>query len=262
MTTDCIAAMTQQCENNNNNTNLTPTPPFLRAPADVPADSPEEYRDSLGNFKSMPVPRPMGSLTRRSPPLVVIVGVAGCGKSRLASALMGRSKKYRAVFRVGTKTVAPKLVVGDRVSVLDTPGLPDPYPRSSDTYYDDTVTKLRGVGYANAVLILLNQERVTPTLIKNYGILYRAFNRLPCAKMFVLRRDSSFMAQSMADQAVHEAESRKAVDSILEATNLRRWDTQQFFMWTNGSGEEQDKQVDYIRDQVSEFFSVFLLEEP
>ena len=70
------------------------------------------------------------------------------------------------------------------------------------------------------------------------------------------------MAQSMADQAVHEAESRKAVDSILEATNLRRWDTQQFFMWTNGSGEEQDKQVDYIRDQVSEFFSVFLLEEP
>lgn len=156
----------------------------------------------------MPVPRPMGSLTRRSPPLVVVVGVAGCGKSRLASALMGRSKKYRAVFGVGTKTVAPKLVVGDAVSVLDTPGLPDPYPRSSDTYYDDTVMKLRGVGYANAVLIVLNQERVTPTLIKNYGILYRAFTRLPCAKMFVLRRDSSFLAQSMADQVQRELRIR------------------------------------------------------
>ncbi|CAM9618984.1 unnamed protein product, partial [Laminaria digitata] len=48
----------------------------------------------------------------------------------------------------------------------------------------------------------------------------------------------------------HEADSRKAVDSILEATELKRWKTQQFFMWTNGSGEEQDQQVEFIRNQV------------
>jgi len=37
--------------------------------------------------------------------------VAGCGKSRLASALMGRGREHehRAVFGVGQKTVEPKV---------------------------------------------------------------------------------------------------------------------------------------------------------
>lgn len=222
------------------------------------ADIPEEYRDSQGNFKMMPVPRHLGSLTRRRPPLAVVVGVAGCGKSRLSSALLGTKENYRAILGVGSKTVSPKLIVGERLSVLDTPGLPDPFPGSSDTYYNDTVMKLRAVGYANAILFVVNQERVTPTLIKNYGILFRVFNKLPCVKLFVLRRDSSFVAQSMADQAIHEEDSRQIVNGILEATDLKRWKTKQFFMWTKGSGEEQDKQIKYIREEVSYYFFYFL----
>ncbi|CAM9654247.1 unnamed protein product [Pylaiella littoralis] len=215
-------------------------------------DIPEEYRDAQGNFKMMPVPRHLGSLTRRRPPLVAVMGVAGCGKSRLASALMGRGKEKenRAVFRVGEKTVTPKVVVGEELAVLDAPGLPDPQPRISDTYYNDTVTKLRSAGYANAILFVVNQERVTPTLIKNYGLLYRAFNRLDCVKMFVLRRETSFLLLNKADQDAHERESRQTVNEILAAANLRTWNTQQFFMLTAGSGEEQDKQVKYMREQV------------
>lgn len=40
------------------------------------SDIPEEYRDAQGNFKMMPVPRHLGSLTRRRPPLVAVVGVS------------------------------------------------------------------------------------------------------------------------------------------------------------------------------------------
>ena len=40
------------------------------------SDIPEEYRDAQGNFKMMPVPRHLGSLTRRKPPLVAVVGVS------------------------------------------------------------------------------------------------------------------------------------------------------------------------------------------
>ena len=200
----------------------------------------------------MPVPRHLGSLTRRRPPLALIVGLSGAGKSRLAAALMGKSKKesYRVVFRVGKKTTVPHMVAGEKLAVLDTPGLPDPYPQSSDEYYNATVSKLRQVGYANAVLFVLNQDKVTPTFIKNYGILYRALHKLPCVKMFVCRRKHSFVFQNVADQAVEEAETRKMVNDILAAANLKKWKTQQFFMLTNGSGEEQDKQLKYIREEV------------
>ncbi|CAN0500872.1 unnamed protein product, partial [Ectocarpus sp. 12 AP-2014] len=219
---------------------------------DGTADIPQEYRDEDGNFKRMPVPRHLGSLTRRRPPLVAVFGVAGCGKSRLASALMGRQreKEYRATFGVGSKTIEPKLVMGEELSVLDTPGLPDPQPRNSDTYYNDTVTKLRSVGYANAILFVVSQERVTPTLIKNYGLLYRALNRLDCVKMFVLRRETSYLLLNKADQEAHESESRRTVNQILDATNLKNFSKMQFFMLTNGSGEEQDKQVKNMREQV------------
>lgn len=199
----------------------------------------------------MPVPRHLGSLTRRRPPLAVIVGVSGAGKSRLAAALMGKEKNYRAEFRVGRKTTIPKVVFGEKVAMLDTPGLPDPIPGSSAEYYDATVEKLRHVGYVNAVIFVLNQERVTPTLIKNYGILYSSLNRLPCDKLFVCRREHSFVFRNIADQEVEEQETRQVVNSILEAANLKSWTTKRFFMWTNGSGEEQDKQVKYIREQVS-----------
>ncbi|CAN0314316.1 unnamed protein product, partial [Hapterophycus canaliculatus] len=50
----------------------------------------------------------------------------------------GKERKCRAEFGVGRKTVEPK-------------------PRNSDTYYNDTVAKLRSVGYANAILFLVNQ---------------------------------------------------------------------------------------------------------
>eukprot|EP00903_Cladosiphon_okamuranus_P017917 g16488.t1 len=215
-------------------------------------DIPAEYRDADGNFKRMPVPRQLGSLTRRRPPLVAVVGMAGCGKSRLASALVnrGNQREYRTVFGVGQKTVTPKVVIGEELSVLDCPGLPDPLPRVSDTYYNDTVLKLRSVGYANAVLFVVCQARVTPTLIKNYGLLYRAFNRLDCLKIFAIRIETSFVLLNRADQEVIERRARKTVNQILAATNLKEWDNQQFFMLTAGSGEEQDKQVKYIKEQV------------
>ncbi|CBJ31369.1 expressed unknown protein [Ectocarpus siliculosus] len=142
-----------------------------------------------------------------------------------------REKEYRATFGVGSKTVEPK-------------------PRNSDTYYNDTVTKLRSVGYANAILFVVTQERVTPTLIKNYGLLYRALNRLDCVKMFVLRRETSYLLLNKSDQEAHESESRRTVNQILDATNLKNFSKMQFFMLTNGSGEEQDKQVKYMREQV------------
>lgn len=53
-------------------------------------------------------------------------------------------------------------------------------------------------------------------------------------------------------QEAHEAESRRTVNQILDATNLKNFSKMQFFMLTNGSGEEQDKQVKYMREQVSE----------
>ncbi|CAN0021366.1 unnamed protein product [Ectocarpus sp. 6 AP-2014] len=143
-----------------------------------------------------------------------------------------REKENRVTFGVGSKTVEPK-------------------PRNSDTYYNDTVTKLRSVGYANAILFVVSQqERVTPTLIKNYGLLYRALNRLDCVKMFVLRRDTSYLLLNKSDQEAHESESRRTVNQILDATNLKNFSQMQFFMLTNGSGEEQDKQVKNMREQV------------
>lgn len=51
-------------------------------------------------------------------------------------------------------------------------------------------------------------------------------------------------------QEDHENESRRTVNQILDAANLKAWNTQQFFMLTAGSGEEQDKQVKYMREQV------------
>lgn len=54
-----------------------------------------------------------------------------------------------------------KVVVGEDLSVLDAPGLPDPHPRNSDTYYNDTVQKLRSVGYANAILFVVVQVSLT-----------------------------------------------------------------------------------------------------
>lgn len=94
------------------------------------------------------------------------------------------------------------------------------------------------------------QERVTPTLIKNYGLLYRAFNRLDVVKMFVMRIETSFILLNRSDQAVIEKEARRTVNHILAATNLKNWHNQQFFMLTAGSGEEQDKQVKYMRELV------------
>ncbi|CAN0438266.1 unnamed protein product, partial [Ectocarpus fasciculatus] len=51
-------------------------------------------------------------------------------------------------------------------------------------------------------------------------------------------------------QEAHESESRRTVNQILDATNLKNFSKMQFFMLTNGSGEEQDKQVKYMREQV------------
>lgn len=58
-----------------------------------------------------------------------------------------------------------KVVIGEELSVLDCPGLPDPLPRVSDTYYNDTVSKLRSVGYANAVVFVVNQVMVMVTVV-------------------------------------------------------------------------------------------------
>lgn len=183
------------------------------------------------------------------PPLALIVGVAGAGKSTLGSAILGK-REFRVVFKVGVKTTSPRIVVGEKMAVLDTPGLPDPYPASSESYYDETVQKLRSVGYVNALIFIINQERVTSTLIKNYGILYRAFNKLACVKMFVLRRESSFVLLNLSEQDRIAAEGKETVNRIMEASRLKKWRARQFFILTNGRGDEQDKQVSQIREQV------------
>ncbi|CAM9895919.1 unnamed protein product [Scytosiphon promiscuus] len=68
--------------------------------------------------------------------------------------------------------------------------------------------------------------------------------------MFVLRRETSFLLLNKADQEAHERESRRTVNQILQAANLKKWGTKQFFMLTAGSGEEQDKQIKAMREQV------------
>lgn len=73
------------------------------------------------------------------------------GFTRLVCTPTERTRPLRTV--IGTR----KVVVGEEVTVLDCPGLPDPLPRVSDTYYNDTVSKLRSVGYANAILFVVNQ---------------------------------------------------------------------------------------------------------
>lgn len=142
-------------------------------------------------------------------------------------------------------------MVGSDVAVLDAPGLPDPYPSSSDTYYDETVQKLRSVGYAHALIFVVNSERVTPTLIRNYGILYRAFNKLACVKIFVLRRESSFLSLNMSDQDRIAEEGKETVNRIMEASHLKKWRARQFFILTNGRGDEQDAQVSSVGPALS-----------
>lgn len=54
---------------------------------------------------------------------------------------------------------------------------------------------------------------------------------------------------SMADQDRIVEDGQDTVNGIMRASRLKRWRARQFFILTNGAGDEQERQVNKIREQ-------------
>lgn len=119
-----------------------------------------------------------------------MVGLPGAGKSNLANKLLNHPTWDAFEEGDGTfgATVETQRAEWDDMVVIDTPGIPSHDPQTTIANFDAIVDVLRREGSLSTLIFLVQQEDVPPAEFRDYAILLRQLNQLPCSKLIVCRQ--------------------------------------------------------------------------
>lgn len=148
------------------------------------------------------------STTSQDTPTVMVVGKSGMGKSTLCNYLLYGSPRPDEGFSVSsgaepiTAACASKFVASTRaprsmqptepggpLTLIDTPGIPDPNMRTLEAY-NDIVMAARNSDGINALIIAVHYDADRQLILNDFGtykILLKQFARLPCLKILLCR---------------------------------------------------------------------------
>lgn len=146
----------------------------------------------------------------KQPPTVMVLGKSGAGKSTLSNYFLYNSPRHDDGFKAG-KGGTPVTVKCEAKSVeetpapvgtgkpcgpltmIDTPGIPDPRGRTPE-FYDEIVLTMRRIGGLNALVFLINYCDDRAQVLedfKTHRILLEQFNGLVCPTVFICRFSSN-----------------------------------------------------------------------
>lgn len=122
--------------------------------------------------------------------MVAVVGLSGAGKSNLANKLLNHPTWDAFEEGDGTfgATVETQRAEWDDMVVIDTPGIPSHDTQATIANFDAIVDVLRREGSLSTLIFLVQHEDVTPIEFREYAILLRQLNQLPCSKLIVCRQ--------------------------------------------------------------------------
>lgn len=127
---------------------------------------------------------------QEAPKVVAMVGLPGAGKSILANKLLNHPTWDAFEEGDGTfgATIETQRAEWDDMVVIDTPGIPSHDAKTTMANFDAIVDALRKEGSLSTLIFLVQQEDVPPAEIRDYAILLRQLNQLPCSKLIVCRQ--------------------------------------------------------------------------
>lgn len=119
-----------------------------------------------------------------------MVGLPGAGKSNLANKILNHPTwdAFEESDGMFGATVETQRAQWDDMVVIDTPGIPSHDPQTTVVNFDAIVDVLRREGSLSTLIFLIQQEEVSPVEFRDYAILLRQLNQLPCSKLIVCRQ--------------------------------------------------------------------------
>ncbi len=122
--------------------------------------------------------------------VVAVVGMPGTGKSNLANKLLNHPTWDAFEEGDGTfgETLETQRAEWADMVVIDTPGIPSHDPQTTVANFDAVVDTLRREGSLSTLIFLVQQEEVSPPEFRDYAILLKQLNQLPCSKLMVCRQ--------------------------------------------------------------------------
>lgn len=182
-------------------------------------------------------------MAEQARPVVMVLGKSGAGKSTLCNYFLYNSPRHDDGFKAGkggaAVTVTCKAISVEEtpapfgtgtpcgpLTMIDSPGIPDPSGRTPE-FYDEIVLTMRRIGGLNALVFLINycDDRVQVLQdFKTHRILLEQFNGLVCPTVFVCRFSSNPDLQDsdkeVERETVHEWAKHLMAEVKLETSCL------------------------------------------